>query len=169
MLAEGCSPHAVAGLMRAQGRPPGRRVCAETIYAACYDPAGGRGLAAGSWRCLVRCRRRRKRRGRCEQARRGPLGQFRPLSERPAAVGGRCEAGHWEGDLIIGARNRSAGGHPRGAHQPLHAARRAPRRLQRRQGRLRRGRNVRPGAVGHGQDADLGQGQRDGPLAPHRG
>ena len=108
MLAEGCSPHAVAGLMRAQGRPPGRRVCAETIYAACYDPAGGRGLAAGSWRCLVRCRRRRKRRGRCEQARRGPLGQFRPLSERPAAVEGRCEAGHWEGDLIIGARNRSA-------------------------------------------------------------
>ncbi len=28
--------------------------------------------------------------------------------QRPAAVNGRCEAGHWEADQIIGARNRSS-------------------------------------------------------------
>ena len=108
MMASGFSPHAIAGRFRAEGRPPSQRVCAETIYSACYDPGGGRGLAACSWRELVRGRRRRKPRSRCEQAKRGPLGECRPLRERPAAAGGREEAGHWEGDLIIGARNRSA-------------------------------------------------------------
>ena len=108
MLAMGWSPHAVAAQWRAEGRCAERRVCAETIYAACYDPRGRRGLGAGSWRHLARRRRRRKPRGRFEQAKRGPLGDIRPLSERPAAASERSEAGHWEGDLIIGERNRSA-------------------------------------------------------------
>ena len=108
MLAMGWSPHAVAARWRTEGRCAERRVCAETIYAACYDPRGRRGLEAGAWRRLARRRRRRKPRGRCEQAKRGPLGDIRPLSERPAAASERSEAGHWEGDLIIGEHNRSA-------------------------------------------------------------
>ena len=86
----------------------GLRVCAETIYRACYDRTGRRGLAARSWAHLPRQQRRRKPRGRTEQAKRSALGEFRPLAERPAKAAGREEPGHWEGDLIIGKANRTA-------------------------------------------------------------
>ncbi len=104
-LAMGWSPHAVAADLRAGGGPA---VCAETIYRACYDPAGARGLpGGGSWKKLPRRCRRRKPRGR--PARKpSPLGDYRPIADRPAAAGDRSEAGHWEGDLIIGKDNRSA-------------------------------------------------------------
>ena len=102
----GWSPHAVAADLRNEGSLS--LVCAETIYQACYEPCGQRGLTAGSWRWLPRRRRRRKPRSRCEQAKRSPLGDIRPISDRPPAAADRSEPGHWEGDLIIGARNRTA-------------------------------------------------------------
>ena len=102
-LREGWSPHAICAALRAEGRT----VSAETIYRAAYDHSGSSGLPEGSWRCLPRRRRRRKPRGRCT-TKPSPLGDFRPVCERPAAAGDRSEAGHWEGDLIIGAGNRSA-------------------------------------------------------------
>ena len=116
LLALRWSPHAISESLRKQGL----RVCAETIYRACYDPSGRSGLAADSWKLLVRRRRRRKPRSRCEQAKRSVLGDFRPIAQRPAIVDTRAEAGHWEGDLIIGANNQSAVAHPGGAHQPPH-------------------------------------------------
>ena len=103
LLAERWSPHAVSAELRARGL----RVCAETIYAACYDHSGSRGLPEGSWRWLPRRCRKRKPRGR-RTRKPGPLGDFKPIAERPAAAGDRREPGHWEGDLIIGAGNRSA-------------------------------------------------------------
>ena len=97
------SPQAVSAQLRAEGR----LICAETIYRACYDPSASSGLPEGSWRWLPRRCRRRKPRGRRTQ-KPSPLGDFRPIADRPAAAGDRREAGHWEGDLIIGAHNRSA-------------------------------------------------------------
>ena len=55
-LEMGWSPHAISADLRAEGRT----VAAETIYAACYDHTGSRGLPEGSWRCLPRRCRRRK-------------------------------------------------------------------------------------------------------------
>ena len=37
-----------------------------------------------------------------------PLGEFKPIADRPAAAEERSEPGHLEGDLILGAGNRSA-------------------------------------------------------------
>ena len=99
-LTQRWSPHAISADVAAAGQ----RVCAETIYRAAYS---GCGLGAQAWKDLPRGRRRRRPRSRhSEKA--GPLGVYRPLSSRPAAVGDRDEAGHREGDLIIGAANRSA-------------------------------------------------------------
>ena len=47
-LEMGWSPHAVAADLRNEGSLS--LVCAETIYQACYEPCGARGLTAGSWR-----------------------------------------------------------------------------------------------------------------------
>ena len=103
-LAMGWSPQAISADLGALGL----QICAETIYRACYDPTGRRGLAERSWAHLPRRQRRRKPRGRTEQAKRSALGEFRPLADRPAQAGTRAEPGHWEGDLIIGRANPTA-------------------------------------------------------------
>ena len=80
----------------------------ETIYQAIYA-AGGRGLPAGLHHHLHHRRRRRRCRRHGEQpTRRSPLGVFRPIASRPQVAAEREEIGHFEGDLIIGARGRSA-------------------------------------------------------------
>ena len=83
------SPHAISADLRSQGMG----VCAETVYRACYDHTGRNGLKPGSWKKLPRQRRRRKPRGRCEQAKRSALGDFRPIADRPAAADTRAEPG----------------------------------------------------------------------------
>ena len=94
------SPQAISADMAAQGQ----RVCADTIWRAAYS---GCGLGAEAWKDLLRGRRRRRPRSR-HSDKAGPLGEYGPLSERPAAVEDRSEPGHREGDLIIAAANRSA-------------------------------------------------------------
>jgi len=76
-----------------------RWLCKETIYQAIYDPA------VEITRPVRRRRRRRRLRG---LQRRGRLTAMRMIDERPAEVADRLQAGHWEGDLIMGAGNRSA-------------------------------------------------------------
>jgi len=78
----------------------------ETIYQAIYT--SGRGLAGGLHVHLHHRRRRRRCRRYAQATRLSPLGAFRPIAARPAAAAAREEIGHFEGDLIIGARGRSA-------------------------------------------------------------
>jgi IS30 family transposase len=97
-LSEGQSPYAIAADLYAEG---GERVCVETIYQSVYN--GTLDVAATD------CLRRRRPRRRHRQTRHPNARPALPnISERPAEVDDRSEAGHWEADLIIGARNRSA-------------------------------------------------------------
>jgi IS30 family transposase len=93
-------------LRRRYPRQPGWHVCAETIYDAVY-----RGLIVPASPQLLRTARTyRHRRGR-GRTRDGALKQstaMKPIRLRPAIVELRRQAGHWEGDLIIGAWQRSA-------------------------------------------------------------
>jgi IS30 family transposase len=82
------------------------QVCAETIYEAVYrglilhaDPVN---LRSG------RTYRRRRGRGRTREGALKQTTNMKSIRERPAAVESRRQAGHWEGDLIVGAGQRSA-------------------------------------------------------------
>lgn len=82
--------------------------CAETIYQAIYVQGKGE-LKAELKQAMRQGRARRKPRG--ETGRRP---RFREpmvmISERPAQAEDRAIPGHWEGDLILGAGNKSAVG-----------------------------------------------------------
>lgn len=81
----------------------GVSISTETIYRECYRPHSA--LGEGAWQLLVRPRPGRKRRRRTRTHRTSqPLGVFRPLTQRPTLD----RPGHWEGDLLVGADNRSA-------------------------------------------------------------
>ena len=79
----------------------------ESIYQAVYDPV--RGLPAGLHTCLHLRRRRRKPRTTAKNNTvTHSLGTFALISARPQIAAERVEVGHFEGDLIVGAYNRSA-------------------------------------------------------------
>ena len=85
------------------------QISTETIYQSIYAQ-GRRGLRAGLHKSLHRqrrCRKHRRKDGE-QTARPSPLGVFNTIHLRPAIANRRTEVGHWEGDLILGARNASA-------------------------------------------------------------
>ena len=87
---------------------PDARVSHETIYKALYCQGRG-GLRKELISALRSGRAQRMSRSRLEKARRDHrLGEFVPISERPAEVADRAVPGHWEGDLLMGAFNRTA-------------------------------------------------------------
>ena len=95
----GRSPVAIWSDLVAEDAPG--RPCVETIYQAIYDGA----LGVRPSECL-RSRRRRRRPRQCRRSTRRPTPAN--ISRRPDAVNDRREGGHWEGDQIIGANNRSS-------------------------------------------------------------
>jgi transposase, IS30 family len=80
---------------------PERHLCTESIYQAIYDPR------IALTRPAKRRRRRRRRRVQGLE-RRGRLTTMTMIADRPAEVEDRVQVGHWEGDCIMGAGNRSA-------------------------------------------------------------
>jgi len=108
-LEERWSPEQVSQALRREfPDEPARHVVHETIYQAVYRPELG-GLSRELPARVLRTRRRRRRPHRRPGERR-PDGiiAMTMIDQRPAEAAGRGEPGHWEGDLITGASNRSA-------------------------------------------------------------
>lgn len=98
-LQEGWTPEIISGRARMEGRP---WVCKETIYKHVYADAKAGGKL---WEKLPRSGRKRKRRcPRKGDRGRGRIPNQRRIDTRPAEVETRKTVGHWEGDLINGAR-----------------------------------------------------------------
>ena len=108
-LAEGCSPEQIAGrLQRAYPDNMQKQLSPETIYAALYVLPHG-ALRSELLAALRQARKARRPRARGTD-RRGQIPNMTPIAARPAEVAPRAVPGHWEGDLIKGARNGSAVG-----------------------------------------------------------
>jgi IS30 family transposase len=108
-LRRGWSPEQIAGkLKQMHPQEPAARVSHETIYAYIYaQPRGAlRKLLIGALRQAHKARLPRSR----GRDRRGRLRNMVSIHDRPPEALGRQVAGHWEGDLIKGARNASAVG-----------------------------------------------------------
>lgn len=108
-LYRGWSPEQIAGRRRAMyPNEPAQRVSHETIYLALYAlPRGELRKALLTQLRQGHAVRRSRSRG---QDRRGGLKNMTSIHDRPEEVAGREVPGHWEGDLIKGAGNRSAVG-----------------------------------------------------------
>ena len=100
------SPQSIAARLR-QEHPdkPECRVSHEAIYQAIYVQARGE-LRKELLSCLRSGRVRRKPQGRAHRGESKIVGLV-SISERPAEAADRAVAGHWEGDLIVGADSRS--------------------------------------------------------------
>jgi len=108
-LREGWSPEQIAGtLKRVWPHDRERTVSHETIYNALYVLPRGE-LRAELIAALRQGRSGRRPRSRGED-RRGQIPDRESLHARPHEVEDRRVPGHWEGDLIKGAANRSAVG-----------------------------------------------------------
>ena len=108
-LAQGCSPEQIAGRLRREYPDDMRKqLSSETIYVGLYV------LPRGTLRSALLVALRQARKARRPRARgtdrRGQIPNMTPITERPAEVATRTVPGHWEGDLIKGARNGSAVG-----------------------------------------------------------
>ena len=108
-LKKGYSPEQIAGtLALVHTDTPALRVSHETIYTAIYAmPRGELRTQVIGWMRFGHAKRRPRARG---EDRRGRIPDMVSIHDRPPEVEERLIPGHWEGDLIKGAYNRSAVG-----------------------------------------------------------
>lgn len=108
-LKEGYSPDLVAGtLATVHPDNPSLRVSHETIHTAIYAmPCGELRTEVIGWLRFGHTKRRPRARG---EVRRGKIPDMASIHNRPPEIDERLVPGHWEGDLIKGAYNRSATG-----------------------------------------------------------
>ena len=108
-LREGWSPSQIAGTLKLMWPDePQRSVSHETIYNCIYAMPKGE-LRKDLIASLRRAKSKRMPRSRGED-RRGQMPDLLSIHVRPPEVNDRAFPGHWEGDLIKGAANRSAVG-----------------------------------------------------------
>jgi IS30 family transposase len=101
------SPEQISVMLRAEFPDDlEMRVSHETIYQSIY--VQGRGALRRELAVCLRTGRALRKPRRKEGERRARIPGMVMISERPAEVGDRAVPGHWEGDLIIGAGNKSA-------------------------------------------------------------
>jgi IS30 family transposase len=96
-LAVGWSPEQIAGRIGIDH--PGLAISHEAIYQYIYHPRteGRQELI----RYLRRAHRRRKPHGLSRRERKTKIPHRLPIADRPAAVEGRRQFGHWEGDSLV--------------------------------------------------------------------
>ena len=108
-LRQGWSPLQIAGrLRRMEPEDANQRACHETIYVALYALPRGE-LRRDLLACMRQGHQNRRPRSRGKD-RRGFVTDDVKIAARPEEVAERLIPGHWEGDLIKGAGNRSAVG-----------------------------------------------------------
>ena len=107
-LEELWSPQEISARLRLDfPNDPMMHVSHETIYQSLFVQGRGE-LRRELARCLRSGRIARRHQG--PRNGRGKIPDMVMISERPAEVADRAVPGHWEGDLIIGAKNESAVG-----------------------------------------------------------
>ena len=102
-LQQGLSPEQVAGTLKRMNEPV--RLCHETIYQAIYAMPKGE-LRTETIALLRHGHNKRRPRTRGED-RRGQIPNMTSIDLRPSDIEERLVPGHWEGDHIKGAGNRS--------------------------------------------------------------
>jgi IS30 family transposase len=108
-LERGYSPEQIAGRLRRENpEQPDLSVSHETIYTAIY--AHPRGALRRELVALLRRGRGARRPRSRGQDRRGQLQDLLSIHLRPPEANERLLPGHWEGDLLKGARGQSAVG-----------------------------------------------------------
>jgi transposase, IS30 family len=111
-LSQKWSPAQISRWLRRRfPRQPGWQVCPETIYEAVYSGRISLPETTKQHDSPLRTKRtyrRRRGRGRSKDGALRQCTAMRSIHDRPAVAQTRSQIGHWEGDLIIGAGQRSA-------------------------------------------------------------